>query len=262
MIVKALTIAGSDSSGGAGIQADLKTFARLGVYGMSVITALTAQNTMGVTGVHEVPPEFVARQFDAVMTDLPPDAAKTGMLSTNAIIEVVAAKVRQYAVSKLVVDPVMVAKSGSTLLRPDAIEVLKRSLLPLALVVTPNTDEAQVLTGRPVRTAEDMEQAALAIHGLGAKHVLIKGGHLEGDAIDVLFDGRDFVRLAQARISTCDSHGTGCVLSAAITAEIARGSPIFEAVKNAKDLVTRAIRDGLRIGSGHGPCDPLGLETR
>lgn len=259
VIPKALTIAGSDPSGGAGIQADLKTFSRLRVYGMAVITALTAQNTTGVSGVSEVDPDFVARQLDMVLTDLPPDGAKTGMLTTTAIIEVVAAKVRQYGITKLVLDPVMASKSGAVLLKSDAVEVLRRDLLPLALLTTPNIEEAAILTGRDVRTLEAMEEAARAIHGWGPKCVLVKGGHLEGDAVDVFFDGTEFLRLRSERIPARDSHGTGCVLSAAVTAYLALGKPLQEAVRLGKDFVTGAIRLGLRIGSGSGPCDPLGL---
>jgi len=259
VIAKALTIAGSDPSGGAGIQADLKTFSRLGVYGMSVITALTAQNTTGVTGVFEISPQFVGDQLDAVFKDLPPDAVKTGMLANAGIIEVVAAKVREYRLTKLVIDPVMASKAGSRLLQADAADILQRFLSPLALLITPNIDEAQMLTGKTIRTPDDMEEAALKIHSTGVRNVLIKGGHLNGDAIDVLFDGHDFQRFHADRISTRDSHGTGCVFSAAITAYLAVGKPLVEAAKLGKEFVTEAIRKGLRIGAGTGPCDPVGL---
>jgi hydroxymethylpyrimidine/phosphomethylpyrimidine kinase len=259
VIARALTIAGSDPSGGAGIQADLKVFTRLRVYGMSVITSLTAQNTTGVTGVFDVTPDFVAAQLDAVLQDIPADAVKTGMLSNAGIVEVVAAKVREYGLRKLVVDPVMIAKSGSILLRGDAIDAVRRILAPLAMLITPNTEEAQTLTGRAIRTAEDMEEAALRIYDLGARNVLIKGGHLEGDAVDVLFDGTDFHHFRADRIQTKDSHGTGCVLSAAVTAYTASGQPLIEAVRLAKEFATEAIRRGLRLGQGAGPCDPVGL---
>jgi hydroxymethylpyrimidine/phosphomethylpyrimidine kinase len=259
MIPKALTIAGSDPSGGAGIQADLKTFSRLRVYGMAVVAALTAQNTTGVTAVCGVEPDFVAKQLDAVLDDLPPDAVKTGMLATAANVEVVAAKVRQYGITRLIVDPVLVSTSGSALLESGALDVLRRSLMPLALLVTPNMQEAEALTGSEVRTMESMEEAARTIHGWGPTYVLIKGGHLEGDAIDVLFDGARFSRLRSERIAARDSHGTGCVLSAAIAAYVALGSEIPEAVQLGKEFVSEAIRQGLRIGSGAGPCDPLGL---
>jgi hydroxymethylpyrimidine/phosphomethylpyrimidine kinase len=260
MLRKVLTIAGSDSSGGAGIQADLKTFSRLRVYGMSVITALTAQNTTGVSGVMEVPAGFVAQQLDAVFTDIPPDAAKTGMLQSAAIVETVAGKLKDRKLTNLVVDPVMVSKSGARLLSPDAVAIFRRALVPLSLVITPNTEEAQALTGKAVRSVDDMEEAALQIRSLGARYVLIKGGHLEGgDAIDVLFDGSEFVHFRAERVPTRDSHGTGCVLSAAITSYLALGKTVNEAVQLGKDFVTEAIRKGLRIGSGHGPCDPLSL---
>lgn len=255
----ALTIAGSDSIGGAGIQADLKTFSRLQVYGMSVITALTAQNTTGVSSVMDVPPDFVLHQLDAVLTDIPPDALKTGMLLNAAIIEVVASKIREHGLTKVVVDPVMFATSGAELLRQDAVRVLQRVLLPLALVITPNINEAQALTGKQIRTTGDMEEAALQVHAMGARYVLLKGGHIEGDATDVLFDGNEFWHICAERIPARDCHGTGCVLSAAITAHLALGRSVREAVELGKQFVTEAIRNGLRIGRGQGPCDPLGL---
>jgi hydroxymethylpyrimidine/phosphomethylpyrimidine kinase len=256
----ALTIAGSDPSGGAGIQADLKTFSRLRVYGMSVITALTAQNTSGVVGVMEVPPAFVARQLDAVLTDIHVDAVKTGMLWSAATVEVVAEKIRQYQIRNLVVDPVIASTSGASLLDRDAIATLSRTLLPLALVVTPNRDEAEILTGKPMSTPDDIEQAALQIHAMGARFVLMKGGDWPGnDATDVLFDGKDFSYLRAERIQSRNTHGTGCVLSAAITAELAAGKGVKEAVHQAKSFITEAIRNGISLGSGSGPCDPLGL---
>ncbi len=255
---KALTIAGSDPSGGAGIQADLKTFSRLGVYGMAVIAAMTAQNTLGVASVAEVAPDFVAEQLDAVLMDLPPDCTKTGMLLTAPVIDVVAQKVKQYRIRNLVMDPVMVSTSGAPLLNSDARSAFRRSLLPLALLITPNAEEAHALTGKTILTAGDMEEAALQIHGMGARHVLIKGGHVPGDeAADVLFDGKEFVHFPGARISARDTHGTGCVHSAAITAYLASGKSVHEAVQLGKEFVKNAIRNGLRIGGGIGPCDPL-----
>ena len=259
-VKKALTIAGSDPSGGAGIQADLKTFSALRVYGMAVIAALTAQNTRGISAVFDISPEFVSHQLDAVLTDMPPDAAKTGMLLTADVIEVTAAKITQFGLRNLVVDPVMVSTSGQRLMNPDAIEIFRRSLLPLALVITPNKDEAQALTGKTIRSVEDMEEAALQIHGMGSRHVLIKGGHIEeSGATDVLFDGHEFVRLEGERIAARHTHGTGCVLSAAITAELARGKKVSEAVRLGKEFVTTAIKNGLALGGGAGPCDPLSL---
>ena len=259
MIATALTIAGSDPSGGAGIQADLKTFSTLKVYGMSVIAALTAQNTVGVLNSMDVPAAFVAEQLDAVMTDIHPMAVKTGMLGKSDVVDVVSSRLRKYGVTNLVVDPVVYSTSGSALLQDDALDVLRRRLLPLALVVTPNLFEAQLLTGRTIHTVGDMEEAALDIHGLGAKHVLIKGGHMEGAPTDVFFDGDQFERLERDRINTADTHGTGCVLAAALTAYLARGESVKSAVHLSKDFVTTAIRNSLRLGSGRGPCDPVGL---
>src|SRR3954469_18723298 len=206
----ALTSAGSDSGGGAGIQADLKTFSALGVYGMSALTAITAQNTLGVTAVFELPPDIVAAQIDAVITDIGTDAVKTGMISNSEIIRVVAAKVREYGLATLVVDPVMVATSGDRLLREDAVTALRTELLPLATVATPNLPEAEVLTGRSVESLADMREAARAIVGLGVRSVLVKGGHLQGDATDVFYDGSQFVELPTCRIETTSTHGTGC----------------------------------------------------
>lgn len=253
-----LTIAGSDPSGGAGIQADLKTFSRLGVYGMTIIAAMTAQNTVGVTAVLEVPPSFIEQQLDAVLSDIRPDAVKTGMLLTEGAVESVARKLKQYKTANLVVDPVMASSSGAALLHSDASAALRRELLPLARVITPNLDEAAALTGRTVRTVEDMEAAARHIFDMGPRYVLVKGGHLEGDeAIDILFDGARILRLRAARIATAGAHGTGCVLSASIAAYLSLGHPVEKAVELAKELVGAAIRNRLQLGSGLGPCDPL-----
>jgi len=263
-IPRAMTIAGSDSGGGAGIQADLKTFAALGVFGTSAITALTAQNTLAVTAVMEVAPEFVGAQIDAVVGDIGVDAAKTGMLANAAIIEVVAEKVREHRLQQLVVDPVMVAKSGAPLLRPDAVEALRRLLLPLALVVTPNLPEAETLAGRPVRTAAEMEEAARAILALGPRAVVVKGGHLqEGEeAVDLFYDGQQVHRLAAPRVHTRHTHGTGCIFSAAIAAGLAKGLEPLEAVAHAKRFVTAAIEEGLPVGGGHGPANPMAALQR
>ncbi len=249
---KALTIAGSDSGGGAGIQADLKTFSAFRVFGMSVVTAITAQNSVGVQGVHNVPPEFVSMQLDSVLSDFGTDAAKCGMLSTAAIIRVVAAKLREYRVEKLVVDPVMIAKSGDALLERDAREALIAEVLPLALVVTPNLHEASALGGIPIGSREDMEEAARKIGKLGPRHVLVKGGHLKGEAVDILFDGREFTAFSVPRIESANTHGTGCTFSAAIAAGLAQGRPLTEAVREAKAYVTRAIREGFSAGRGVG----------
>ncbi len=259
-IPRALTVAGSDSGGGAGIQADLKTFLALGVYGMSAITALTAQNTRQVTAVHEVPPAFVAAQIDAVVEDLGADAVKTGMLANAGIIEAVADRVRRHRVRRLVVDPVMVAKSGDPLLRPDARDALVRELLPLALVVTPNLPEAEVLVKRPVRDRREMEEAARALHDLGAAVVVVKGGHQDTDeAADVCYDGRTVQVFRAPRLPTRNTHGTGCTFSAAIAAWLALGLDPAGAVARAKAFITDAIRQSLAIGGGRGPTNPGGL---
>jgi hydroxymethylpyrimidine/phosphomethylpyrimidine kinase len=249
----ALTIAGSDSGGGAGIQADLKTFSALGVFGMSALTAITAQNTIGVTAVFELPPDLVAAQIDAVVTDIGVDAVKTGMIGNSEIIRVVAAKIREHGISTLVVDPVMVATSGDRLLPEEAVEALRSDLLPLATVVTPNLPEAEVLVGRAVSTLAEMREAARAIVGLGARSAVVKGGHLAGDAIDVFFDGSQFVELPVRRINTTSTHGTGCTLASAIAALLARGQSLDEAIGGAKVYVTAAIERAFPIGHGHGP---------
>src|SRR6266545_1876794 len=251
-IPKALTVAGSDSGGGAGIQADLKTFSAYQVFGMSVITAVTAQNSQGVQGVENLPPAFVAQQLRSVLGDFGVDAAKCGMLSTAAIIEAVAAVLGEYAVAKLVVDPVMVAKSGDALLQPQAVQALIQRILPLALVVTPNLPEAEALAGMPVSSPQDMEEAARRIHKLGPRHVLVTGGHLKGDAVDLLFNGREFTAFQAPRIESDNTHGTGCTFSAAIAAGLAQGRPVGEAVRDAKAYVTRAIREGFALGRGVG----------
>ena len=249
----ALTIAGSDSGGGAGIQADLKTFSALGVFGMSALTAITAQNTVGVTAVFELPPDLVAAQIDAVVTNIGVDAAKTGMIANSEIIRVVAAKIREHGISILVVDPVMVATSGDRLLGEEAVGALRDELLPLATVVTPNLPEAGVLLGREVSTLAEMRDAARAIVGLGARSAIVKGGHLDGDAVDVFYDGERFTALPAKRIATTSTHGTGCTLSSAIAALLARGASLDEAVGGAKAYVTAAIQQAFPLGHGHGP---------
>jgi len=255
----ALTIAGSDSSGGAGIQADLKTFMALRVYGMSVITAVTAQNTLGVQAVHELPPEFVAQQLDSVMDDIGCDACKTGMLATEEIIEAVAAGVKRHGIERLVVDPVMVSQSGYPLIRHDAQAALVETLAPLALVITPNISEAEVLAQMPIDEPEDIQRAAHIIADLGPEYVVIKGGHRAGAAIDIIFDGEDFIELEAARIETPNTHGTGCTFSAAITAELARGESVLDAIGLAKQHVTAAIAASLDIGAGRGPTNHLAI---
>ena len=254
-IPKAMTIAGSDSGGGAGIQADLKTFAALGVYGTSALTAITAQNTLGVTAVQELSPEIVASQIDAIMADIGADAVKTGMLFSSRIIQVVAEKIREHGLTDLVVDPVMVAKGGDRLLQEEAVEALRGELLPLAKVVTPNLPEAEVLTQRKIQSQEDARMAAKEMVNMGAKSAVVKGGHMEGPAIDVLYDGREFRELSSPRIETTSTHGTGCTFASAMAAGLARGLPLEEAFALAKGYVTEAIRSAFPMGGGHGPLN-------
>ncbi|NCA82021.1 MAG: bifunctional hydroxymethylpyrimidine kinase/phosphomethylpyrimidine kinase [Opitutae bacterium] len=255
---RVLTIAGSDSGGGAGIQADLKTFAANGCYGMSVITALTAQNTQGVSGIHPVPVDFVARQLDAVLSDIGADVVKIGMLYSPELIETVARKLGEYRVSRIVLDPVMVAQSGDKLLQDDAIEALKKHLIPLAEILTPNIPEASALLGRKISVAGELPAAAEELAGLGCRNVLVKGGHLAGaDSDDCLYlgDEKRIARFPGARVETRNNHGTGCTLSSAIAANIAKGDGVEAAVRHAKEYITGAIRAGAayRIGHGHGP---------
>lgn len=263
-VYKALTIAGSDSGGGAGIQADLKTFQELGVYGMSALTAVTAQNTLGVQGVYPLDPEAVARQLDSIGEDLTPDAVKTGMLFSGVIIRTVADKIRQHGWNGLVIDPVMVAKGGSPLLQQEAVRSLIDHLLPLALVTTPNIPEAEILTGLPIKSLEDAEEAARRIADMGSRYVVVKGGHGSGDGTvtDVLYDGRGFTYFESPRINTPHTHGTGCTFSAALAAELAKGRTPVEAVRTAKAFIRAAIEDGLGIGSGHGPTNHFAYNRR
>jgi hydroxymethylpyrimidine/phosphomethylpyrimidine kinase len=252
-IPKALTIAGSDSGAGAGIQADLKTFAALGVYGTSAITAITAQNTLGVSKVFALSPALVAAQIEAVVTDIGAHALKTGMLANSRIIATVAEKIRHHGLQNLVVDPVMIAKSGDLLLRKDAILALKSSLIPLATVVTPNLPEAEELTGMRVATQVHMREAARRILAMGARSVIMKGGHRRGPAIDLFHDGKKFRELRGRRIRTRHTHGTGCTFSAAITAYLASGIKVERAAILAKRYINQAIRQAFAIGAGHGP---------
>jgi len=252
-IYKALTIAGSDSGAGAGIQADLKTFAAFGVYGTSVITAITAQNTVGVTKILELPADLVAAQLDAVVEDIGAQALKTGMLANSAIIEIVAEKIREHRLRNLVVDPVMVAKGGDLLLRPEAIEALRSRLIPLAVIVTPNLPEAEQLTGIPGSRLQDIKESARRIIAMGARSVVIKGGHRKGPATDIFYDGKKFRELSAPRVRTPNTHGTGCTFSAAIAAGLAKGEKLENAVVQAKRYITQAIRKGFPIGSGHSP---------
>ena len=252
----ALTIAGSDSGGGAGIQADLKTFAVLGVHGTSAITAITAQNTTGVTEILELPTSLIREQIAVVVDDIGVHAAKTGMLSSAAIIATVADAVERYGLGNLVVDPVMVAKGGAKLLRDDAVTAMRDLLMPLAAVVTPNLPEAQVLLGREITTLDERRRAARDLVAMGARSAVVKGGHAEGDVVDVFFDGKQLIELSAERIETPNTHGSGCVFSAAITAGIALGMEPLEAVRRAKKFITQAIANSIEIGHGHGPVNP------
>ncbi len=255
-VPRALTIAGSDSGGGAGIQADLKTFAALGVYGASALTAITAQNTLGVTDVLELPTTLIESQIDAVVSDIGADAVKTGMLSSSAIIETVAAKLNERGLTTLVVDPVMVAKGGDRLLREDAVEALRSALVPMAGVVTPNVPEAEVLTGLDIKSIEDSKTAArILVDEIGARSAVVKGGHLDGPATDVLYDGSNFVTFTSERIDTPNTHGTGCTFASAVAAGLAKGLDVQDSVRQAKDYVTSAIRTNFPMGNGHGPLN-------
>lgn len=257
-----LTIAGSDSGGGAGIQADLKAITLLNGYGMSVLTALTAQNTLGVQAIHEVPARFVERQIDSVLSDIGADAIKTGMLTNKEIVEVVAKKIEQYGIETVVVDPVMISKSGAPLLRKDAQKALIKRLIPLAWVVTPNLFEASVLTGMKVNSLEGMRKAAVQIWELGAKNVVVKGGHLKGKAIDILFDGTNYAEIESPRIETKNTHGTGCTFASAIATLLARGEAVPEAVRKAKIFITMAIQSSFNLGKGTGPTNPSAYVLR
>lgn len=256
-----LSIAGSDPSGGAGIQADLKTVSALGAYGMAVITALTAQNTRTVAGVHEAPADFVALQIDTVFADITPDAVKTGMLASAGIVEVVAAKAAEYSFRNLVVDTVMVARSGDRLLRADAVQAMREKLVPLAHVLTPNLPEAEDLLGRELRDDGEIRGAARELQALGARNVVIKGGHRAGDTVtDVLFDGEAFHDFSGPRIETTSTHGTGCTFASAIATFLARGESVPDAVGHAKEYLTEALRRAHPLGGGHGPVNHFWMQ--
>jgi len=243
MIHTVLTIAGSDPSGGAGILADLRTCAKLNVHGMAVIVALTAQNAAGVSGIFHVPMDVIAQQLDAVLPHLERGVVKTGMLGSAAIVRLVADRLRMHGINQIVTDPVMASTSGRRLLERDATEVLRSTLMPLCTVITPNLAEAEELTGAPVRDISGMEQAARTLHERGARNVLLKGGHLTGDAVDVLFDGQKMIRLEAPRIATTGVRGTGCILSSAIATHLAKGAPLPDAVRLGKEFVTQVILD-------------------
>lgn len=252
---KVLTIAGSDPSGGAGIQADLKTMTGHKMYGMSVITALTAQNTAGVYGVFEASPEFVAQQMDAVFTDIYPDAVKIGMVSNKEIISVIADKLIEYKAEKIVLDPVMVSTSGGRLFKDDSIETLINKLMPLALVITPNIQEAEVLCGFKIESKEDMQRAAVKISENYSGNILIKGGHLTYCSDDLLYADGDFMWYDQERIDNPNTHGTGCTLSSAIACSLADGCDVETSILNAKKYITGALRSNLNLGKGSGPLN-------
>ncbi|MQA28902.1 MAG: bifunctional hydroxymethylpyrimidine kinase/phosphomethylpyrimidine kinase [Luteitalea sp.] len=252
----ALTIAGSDSGGGAGIQADLKTFAALGVYGTSAIAAITAQNTIGVTAAESVGTDLVIAQIEAVAGDIELHATKTGMLATAALVEAVAATIKALELPLVVVDPVIVAKSGDRLLDEDAVQAMRAELLPVSYVVTPNIPEAEVLSGRSIASLNDARDAAQRIHALGPGAVIVKGGHGVGaEIVDLLFDGERFVEFRTPRLRTRNTHGTGCTFASAIAAHLAVGFALAEAAERAQAYVAGAIRHGLAIGHGHGPLD-------
>jgi hydroxymethylpyrimidine/phosphomethylpyrimidine kinase len=253
----ALTIAGSDSGGGAGIQADLKTFAALGVHGTSAVTAVTAQNTLGVRDYVELPLNIVRAQIDEVVTDLAPAAAKTGMLASPEIIRVVAAAIEEHGLTTVVVDPVMVARGGAKLLQDEAVAALRVRMLPLAAVITPNLPEAEVLLDRRISSREERERAARDLVALGCRAAVVKGGHAADGADDVVFDGDRITWLAGERIDTGNTHGSGCTFSAAIAAGLARGLAMEDALAEAKAFITGAIRASLEVGHGHGPVNPM-----
>ncbi|KOF56745.1 MULTISPECIES: bifunctional hydroxymethylpyrimidine kinase/phosphomethylpyrimidine kinase [Clostridium] len=252
---KVLTIAGSDSSGGAGIQADLKTFSAHGVFGMSVIAAVTAQNTKEVIDVQNISPDIIGKQIDAIFDDIEVDAIKIGMISEIEGIKVVSERLRKYKPQNVVLDPVMVSKSGYSLMNPNSVETLIKELIPIVSVVTPNIPEAEIIASIKIKTMGDMEKAAKIMYNMGPKNVLVKGGHLTGDATDVLYDGKEFVYLENQRINTKNTHGTGCTLSSSIASNLALGMNIKEAVKNAKKYITTAIEHSLAIGHGSGPTN-------
>lgn len=254
----ALTIAGSDSGGGAGVQADLKTFTAFGVYGASVLTALTAQNTVGVQAIHTIPLDFIAQQIDSVCSDFPVAATKVGMLATAEVIETVAKKSAEYKLPHLVLDPVMVAKSGDRLLAPGARNALVKLLFPLSEIITPNVEEARdLLGGAAISNVEEMIEATRKLHGLGAPCVLLKGGHLTDGAVDVLFDGKETTLHEGNRVDTPHTHGTGCTLSSAIASGLALGRSVKEAVAEAKGYIQGAIERSLSLGKGRGPLDHM-----
>ncbi len=251
----ALTIAGSDCSGGAGIQADLKTMSSLGVFGMSVVVCVVAENTSRVISILDITPKMIEEQMDAIFEDINVDAVKIGMLSTPVCIEAVYKKLIEYKPKNIVVDPVMYAKNGCALMPPSSVDCLLKTIVPLATVITPNIPEAECIADMKISTIDDMKKACEIIHKMGVEHVLVKGGHYEGDATDILYDGEQFYSFVTERIDTKNTHGTGCTLSSAIASNLANGEDIVSAVKHAKEYVTEAIRYSLSIGKGNGPTN-------
>lgn len=248
---RVLTIAGSDSSAGAGIQVDLKVFERLGVYGTTVLTAVTAQNTLGVQKTCKLPPRIVGAQIDSVIRDIGADACKIGMLYAPAVVDIVARRIARHRIPNVVLDPVVAAKDGTLLLTTKGIQRMKRFLIPKAMVITPNVNEAEILAGIPVRSLEDLKEAAVAIKALGCRYVLATGGHLEGNPVDILYDGTQFVELPGTRIEGPPVHGTGCAFSAALAARLAVGDSVIDAAKFAKNLVAELIRSAVKLGKGN-----------
>lgn len=260
--VKILCVGGSDSGGGAGIQADLKAVCACGCYGMSVITAVTIQNTKGVKAIHPIPQKYILAQMDAVLADIGADAVKTGMLLTAGAVESVIHKIREYCLKKVVVDPVMIAKGGTSLMKEKAYEALIKNLLPLAFVITPNIPEAEVLAQCKIKSVAGMKKAAALIHRLGVKNVVIKGGHLacakKTGAVDILFDGNKYYEYSSPWVATEDTHGTGCTYASALASCLAGGGNIVDAVAESKIMVTKAIENSIRLGKGHGPVNVMG----
>lgn len=252
---RVLTIAGSDCSGGAGVQADLKTFSAHGTFAMSVITSVVAENTCKVISVHNVPEQVIADQLDAVFTDMDVNGVKVGMLNDAAVMRVVAGKLNEYQPEYIVIDPVMIAKGGCALMQKEALVTLKKEIIPLATLLTPNIPEAETITGMNIQSIEDMKEACKKIAAFGAKNILVKGGHFEGEPIDILFDGTEFYEFNGKRIDSKNTHGTGCTLSSAITANLANGLSMEEAVRAGKEYVTNAILYAVPIGHGHGPTN-------
>ena len=250
---KALSIAGSDCSGGAGIQADLKTFSAHGVYGMTVITSVVAENTFRVTDYQDIRPDIIEKQIDDVFDDITPDAVKIGMLSCRETMLAVSGKLREWKPKNVVIDPVMYAKNGCALMEPSAIDTLISDVVPLADLITPNIPEAEKMTGMIIKTQDDMRQAARRIHAMGCRAVVVKGGHTEGDAIDILFDGKAFYEYPAPRVDTKHTHGTGCTFSSAITSNLALGLSVQQAVKLAKEYIHAAILHAPKLGKGNGP---------